>query len=241
MAKAVFLILLFSSGCLLPARTSSPPKYPSFFPKEKAFERHPRGSGISIFHPGEKVPGGAHAMGDTHHSTASSRDTPALTTAPCHPEPRPGVLGPNMLSREEPTEKSRFWGGLSSSLDHRWRFRCLLASMAARRWSFPGYLPFLQPSRGDGLPWSIPPGGRRLQTHPSTTFLIYGTRAADLSQALLPCQQPMGTPTENRIDSKLLKLLVGWRQLLGLQTQKAPQETISSTLRPIYAVTSETG
>lgn len=83
-------------------------------------------------------------------------------------------------------------GGLSSSLDHRWRSRCVLASGAGRREPFPDRLPFHQPSQGDGLPWSIPHGEQRLQTHPGTTFLTNSTRAAGLSQGLRAHQQPTG-------------------------------------------------
>lgn len=148
------------------------------------------------------------------------------------------MLGPNVLSCKEPEGRADF-GCLSSSLDHHWRLWCLLAIMVARTQSILGHLPSLQPSCAVGLPWSILPGGRRLQPQRGTIFLIYSTRA-DLSQGLPACWQPMGALIEKKISSKWLKLVVGWGQLLGLQPQKPPQETISST-SPIYTTSSKTG
>lgn len=156
--------------------------------------------------------------------TAGGTPITALPAAgtPCHPAPQPATLGPEVLSCEELTGKSRFWrfvlffGPLLK----------VLGSVGQRGCKETSPLPPAPPAR-----WAVmvhPPG---LQT--SWYHLPHPPHES--------CRPEPGTSTANKICSKSLKLVVGWRQLLGLQPQKAPQETISSTPRPLYAVFSKTG
>ena len=157
-----------------------PPKYPS--DQRKRFLK-------DIQHGQASPPRGEGARRCPHHGGRPSQHCQqqgrtGLDHSPLPPRAPAGHAWTQRAELRGIDWEKQIWGGLSSSPDHRWRFRCLLASVAARRWPFPGHLLFLQPCWGDGLPRSIPLGRRRLQTHLGTTFLIYGTRAADLSQGL---------------------------------------------------------